>query len=169
MKKILAFLILAAGFSNFAFAAAGGNVTVTITSRQRYEDKDGVAYERVLGTLAMDANYNCNATSKQCGYRFTPTMIGISNIRKLDIEPQLSTVVGQPAQGAVVLFKYHREGLVSNGVTGLETANIRAYYWGNSTANASGATISAGGLISTPSYDFSGLTAVPFEAVGPVI
>lgn len=164
MKKILAILLLAACFSEAAFAASGGNATATVNSRQRYEDSNGTTYERILGTLSMDANYNCSATNNVCGYKLVPSRFGVSSISKIDFEPQFSNVVG--ATGSVVFFKYHREGKVDNGVTGLETANIRAYY--TKPVISDGKIVNVG-LISTPSYDFSGLTSVPFELVGPVL
>lgn len=164
MKKFLALLVvMLMVFSSSAFAA----ITITPTTKQCYEDTSGNSYCRVNGTIAMDSTYYCNSTTKICGYRFTAAQIGLKSITRF--LPVMTHATNVGGSGGVVTWVYHSEGKVDAVGSSTETANIRAYYYAGPTASQSGGGLSAGPLVSAPSYDFSALTAVPFEVIGPAI
>ncbi len=159
MKKILAILVLTLFVGQAAFA-----FTPTVTSRQRYEDSQGTTYERVLGNLAFDTAYPCNSSTTICGESLLPNQLGLASVTKMTIENEVATAVGA-GQGGLIVFKYHKSGKGAGATTGssIEGGNVRAYVESNLGANFSGP------LVSMASYDLSALTAVPFEAVGPVL
>ena len=157
MKKFIAFLLVALLLAPVAFAAS--TATPTIVSKQCYEDSQGVSYCRVLGTLAFDSTYGCNSTTQRCGASFLSYQIGLSSIKRMAIEPANASNVG--ASGGFVQWSYTATGTAGNGLTGAVRAMV---------ATVGGAAVgSMGPLVSAASYDFSALTSVPFEAVGPVL
>lgn len=157
MKK-LAILVALCLISVQAMAAP----TYTASSTEKYRDAQGNSKIRVQGTIAFDSAYNCNASTKICGEAINLSNIGLSSLDQITIEPTFANNVG--VAGGVVIFKYHPVGKVDDGVTGLESPNIRMYINGNITAG--GPAFSSGPLVSAPSYDLSALTAVPFSAIG---
>lgn len=157
MKKFLAIFIVMLLVSSQAFAA----LVPTVTSRQRYEDSNGTTYERVLGTLAFDSTYPCNTSTGICGEPLPSTKLGLSSVKRMAIDPAMSTVAG-----GVLIMKYHSAGLSGvGGDTAADQPNVRAYYTGLPSATNT----TAAALVSAASYDLSLLTAVPFEAVGTVL
>jgi hypothetical protein len=158
MKKVLGILVALCLISSQAFAAP----VYTVTSTEKYRDVQGNNKIRVQGTIAFDSAYNCNATTKVCGEAITPAVLGLSSISRMSISPDFATAVG--VAGGLVFFRYHTEGFTDNGVAGLEGPNVRMYIYGNITAG--GLPFASGPLVSSPSYNLSALTAVPFEAIG---
>jgi hypothetical protein len=151
MKKFLAILLAFMLIATSAFA-----VTYTVQSRERGVDDQGANYVKARGVIAMDASYQCNTTTNNCGYAIRPATLGMNTISLFRIDPQWATAPG--ASGSVILFKYNTGGpggsLVGAGVSG---PTLRAYYVG---------TNAQAGLVSMPSYSLADLTAVPFEAIG---
>lgn len=162
MKKFLALLtalvLLGSGLAN-------ASLQPTVNSRQRYEDASGTTYERVIGTLAFDSTYPGNSTTLIYGEPFPPKVIGLSSIAKMNIDSPYAQNVG-PA-GGTISFKYSAAECTVNTLGGCAYApNVRGFY-NRATATSTGTTDAP--AVSLPSYDLSALTAVPFEAVGPVL
>jgi hypothetical protein len=157
MKKFLAVLLVALLIAPCAFAAS--SATPTVVTKQCYEDSQGVSYCRVIGTLAFDSTYGCATALNRCGASLDNTLLGLSSIKKIYISPANASNVG--SGGGEIIFGYKATDTAGNGRTGA----IRAYV--SSTAIGGGASVAP--LVSAASYDFSALTAVPFEAVGPVL
>lgn len=161
LTKIFAILALTMFIGHSAFAT----LQPTVTSRQRYEAQDGTTYERVIGTLAFDSTYPGNSTTLIYGEALPPTILGLASIRKMNIEPTYAQNVG--VTGGTIFFKYSATECTQNPLGGcLYGSNVRAFY-SRATATSTGVTDAP--LVSLPSYDLSALTAVPFEAVGPVL
>ena len=156
MKKIcilaLAFLVL---MQAVGFAA----LVPTITSRQRYTDDAGNERMLVVGTLAFDSTYPCNNTTGQCGEALPPSKMGLETVDAMFIEPYYSA-----SAAGVLLFRYLPHG-TPPGATDVDQPNVRAYYWGKVGGGATSG-LTAGAFVSSPTYDLSALTAVPFLAVG---
>ena len=154
MKKFLAILLAFMLIATSAFAA----VTYTVQSRERGTDDQGANYVKTRGIIVMDASYQCNTTTNNCGYAIRPATLGMNSVSMFQVDPQWATT---PSGGSVILFKYHAGGpggsLVGAGVTG---PTLRAYYLGMP------ANYTAYGLVSMPSYSLADLTAVPFQAIG---
>ena len=148
MKKVMALLVVALLISSMAFAA----VVPSVQSRQRYEDSSGTSYERVIGTLAFDSTYPCNGIS--CGETFGPRqMLGLTSITKMTIDPAYT---GASSANGYVTFLYKSSGVDGNNL---------------SIGRLFGVMVISGAaqIVSSPSGDYSSMTAVPFEAVGPVL
>ena len=152
MKKFLAILLAFMLIATSAFAA----VTYTVQSRERGTDDQGANYVKTRGVIVMDASYQCNTTTNNCGYPILPANLGMSTVSMFQVDPQWAT-----APNGVILFKYHAGGpagsLTGAGVSG---PTLRAYYTGQ------GVGITAKALVSMPSYSLADLTAVPFQAIG---
>ena len=155
MKKFIAILLVALLVAPVAFAAS--TATPTVVSKMCYEDSQGTSYCRVLGTLAFDSAYGSNVTTGRIGASFTPNQIGLASIKRMAIEASNVSNVG--ASGGYIVWHYAPTATAGNGVTGAIRAMVAQ----------SGSNLTVAPLVSAASYDFSALTAVPFEAVGPVL
>lgn len=159
MKKFIALISLSLLVSQSAYAS----LVPTIESRDRYEDAEGVTYERVVGTLAFDSAYPGNSTTLIYGEPLPVSKLGLASVSKMNVDTAYAQNVG--AAGGFILFRYAAaegtQGTPSGGVS--YAPSVRGYYSGGN------GSLTAGPLVSLPSYDLSALTAVPFEAVGPVL
>jgi len=159
MKKFLVIFLVALLIAPVAFAAS--KAVPTVISKQCYEDASGTSYCRVIGTLAFDSTYGCDSTTSRCGASLDNTLLGLSSIKKMYIEPTFSASVG--TSGGTIVWNYTSTGVAGNGLIGAIIANVAQ------ARTSSTATSTVAPLVSAASYDFSALSAVPFEAIGPVL
>lgn len=147
MKKL--FTVAIALFTVFALVAPAHAVVYTRSSTERSTDDLGSDVKRVRGTIAFDSDYPCNIDTGRCGEDLLPTQLGMATITHMFIQSEHSTVAG-----STLLFEYDSAFTTGSGGTG----GIRANY--------SDTGIGGTSLPSVPTYDLSGLTAVPFLAIG---
>lgn len=149
MKKFLAILLAMLLLSSSAFAA----VVVTVSSENRYEDSLGRSYKQVIGTLAFDSTYAC--TGATCGEPFPAQgKLGLASISAWR-SPFVYSTLSASYVTAVAENKVASGGVDASGGTDGRLLLIGVSYVGT--------------LVSAVSGNQSILSAVPFEAIGPVL
>jgi len=153
MKKLFTFAV--ALLMVFALAVPAYAIVYDRDTVLRQKDELGNDVKIVIGTIAFDSGYECDVVtggSGRCGEVLTPSQIGMTTITHMFIE-------GAHVDNASTffVFDYDAAYLVDTGATG----GIRANYSSDKTGGVAGVSVP-----SVPTYDLSGLTAVPFMAIG---